>query len=69
MSLHLLHFAKSSESDKFDEVQETFEKFATDEAMLNLRVDLSEEQIDEERQRYKSSLMPIAIWCFLIFDN
>lgn len=37
--------------------------------MLNLRVDLSEEQIDEERQRYKSNLMPIAIWCFLIFDN
>ncbi len=52
----------------FDEVQKTFEKFATDEAMLNLRVDLSEEQIDEERQKIQeSSSMPIAIWCFLIF--
>lgn len=40
----------------FDEVQETFEKFATDEAMLNLRVDLSEEQIDEERQKIQEQL-------------
>lgn len=40
----------------FDEVQETFEKFATDEAMLNLKVDLSEEQIDEERQKIQEQL-------------
>ena len=40
----------------FDEVQETFEKFATDEAMLNLRVGLSEEQIDEERQKIQEQL-------------
>lgn len=50
----------------FDEVQETFEKFATDEAMLDLKVGLSEEQIAEEDKGYRSSLMPIAIWCFLI---
>ena len=40
----------------FDEVQETFEKFATDEAMLNLKVGLSEEQIDEERQKIQEQL-------------
>lgn len=40
----------------FDEVQETFEKFATDEAMLNLKVGFSEEQIDEERQKIQEQL-------------
>lgn len=40
----------------FDEVQETFEKFATDEAMLDLKVGLSEEQIAEERQRIQEQL-------------
>ena len=40
----------------FDEVQETFEKFATDEAMLNLKVGLSAEQIDEERQKIQEQL-------------
>lgn len=40
----------------FDEVQETFEKFATDEAMLNLKVCFSEEQIDEERQKIQEQL-------------
>lgn len=40
----------------FDEVQETFEKFATDEAMLNLKVGFSEEQIDEDRQKIQEQL-------------
>lgn len=40
----------------FDEVQETLEKFATDEAMLNLKVGFSEEQIDEERQKIQEQL-------------
>lgn len=40
----------------FDEVQETFEKFATDEAMFNLKVGFSEEQIDEERQKIQEQL-------------
>lgn len=40
----------------FDEVQETFEKFATDEAMLNLKVGFSEEQIDGERQKIQEQL-------------
>ena len=40
----------------FDEVQETFEEFATDEAMLNLKVGFSEEQIDEERQKIQEQL-------------
>lgn len=40
----------------FDEVQETFEKFATDEAMLNLKVGFSEEQIDEEKQKIQEQL-------------
>lgn len=40
----------------FDEVQETFEKFAADEAMLNLKVGFSEEQIDEERQKIQEQL-------------
>lgn len=40
----------------FDEVQETFEIFATDEAMLNLKVGFSEEQIDEERQKIQEQL-------------
>ncbi|WP_118085796.1 tetratricopeptide repeat protein [Segatella copri] len=47
---------RSLKLTSFDEVQETFEKFATDEAMLNLKVGFSEEQIDEERQKIQEQL-------------